>query len=153
MGAGPGRAYLRIGVELLYNLPGPRLYLSGFRVEALIEVHAAEIILRCKHEPYPPVALFLTGSHSFLVSGPGLRDRTISPLACGGRVRNFCRLTVAFLGTPAKPLSKVSYVQSVCYHVDESSRFGEDTKPSPLPTSLKTASPRTCRLHRRRYPA
>src|SRR5215216_2517628 len=80
MNAFPGRANLRVGVELLDDRPGPRLYISGHWIDTTIEIYATEVVLRSEHETYPTVALFLTGSHSLLVACPGLRGRTTSSL-------------------------------------------------------------------------
>src|SRR5215203_5827223 len=91
MNAGPGWANLRVGVEQLDDLPGPRLYLSGLRVQAAIKVHAAEVVLRREYEAYPTVVVFPTGSHSLLVARPGLRGRTTCPPARQRRVGDLRR--------------------------------------------------------------
>src|SRR5215212_1713083 len=78
----PGRANLRVGVELLDDRPGPRLYVPGHWIEATIQVYTAELVLRSEHEAYPTVALFLTGAHSLLVACPGLRGCTTCSLPC-----------------------------------------------------------------------
>src|SRR5215210_2928274 len=99
MNAGPGWAYLRVGVELSDDRPSPRLYLPGLWVEATIQVYAAEVVLRSEHEAYPTVAVFLTGSHGLLVASPGLRDRTTCSLSRKRRVGDLRRLAIALLRT------------------------------------------------------
>src|SRR5918994_7441730 len=103
MNACPGRADLRVGVELLDDRPGPRLYSLCQWIEATIEIYAAEVVLRSEHEAYPSVALFLTGSHSLLVACPGLRVRTTCSPPRDWGVGDLGRLTFTLLRTPAQP--------------------------------------------------
>src|SRR4028118_2346419 len=79
--ARPRWADLREGVQLLDDLLGPVLYLSRVRVEAVVQVNAAEVVFRREHETYTIVALFLTGLHSFLIAGPCLRGRAACSLS------------------------------------------------------------------------
>src|SRR5215212_4785914 len=125
MNTRPRRAYFGVGVELLYNLPGPRFYLSGLRVQTLIQVHAAQVVFGSEHEAYPIVAVLLADAYGLLIVRPSLRVCALGLLARARVIRYFCRVAVALFEAPAQPLSKVSHVECVCYHVLESSRRGE----------------------------
>ena len=70
--AGSRWAYLRVGVELLDYLLSPALYLSGLRVQAAVQINAAEVVFWREHEPYPVVAVLLCSLHGLGVAGPGL---------------------------------------------------------------------------------
>src|SRR5215207_9347882 len=114
MNACPGRADLRVGVELLDDRPGPRLYFLCQWIEATIEVYAAEVVLRSEHDAYPSVALFPTGSYSLLVACPGVRVRAAGPPTRYGGIRDLRRLAFALLRAPAHPLPQVPDVLRLC---------------------------------------
>src|SRR5215217_6645922 len=130
MHAGPGRANLCIGVQLLDNLLGPSLYLSGLRVQAAVQVHAAEVVLWREDEPDTVIAVLSVSAYGLVVSGPGRRVRASSFLASERAVGHLGWLAVALLRAPAQPLSKVSHVLSVCYHVGILEQAGS-TKSAP----------------------
>src|SRR5215213_2155725 len=146
MNAGPRGAYLGIGVELLDNRPGPRLYLTSHWIEATIQVYAAQIVLRREHEPDAVVAVRLADAYGLLVARPGFRVCALGFLTRARVIRYFRRLAVALLDAPAQPLSTVPYVECVCYHRYVPELGGEHRNAPRLARSLRTASPRNHRL-------
>src|SRR5688572_20186215 len=71
--AAPGRANLGVGVQLLYDLLSPAVYLACLGVQATIQVHAAERIVLAEHKAYATVTVLSARLYSFGVAGPGLR--------------------------------------------------------------------------------
>src|SRR5215211_1644543 len=101
----PRRAYLSEGVEFLDHLPRPALYLSGLRVQTLIQVHAAQIVFGSEDKAYAFVAVILADAYGLLVARPSFRVCALSFLACARVIRYFRRLAIALLDAPAQPLS------------------------------------------------
>src|SRR5829696_2531484 len=143
MNACPGRAYLRVGVELLDNLLGPALYLSGLRVQAAVQVNTAEVVVWREDEANAAVAVLLARCYGLLVRAPGLGVCATRPKARVRRVGDLRRLALACLGVPAQPLFEVSYVLSVCYHVGILELGGEHSRCAPRLAVSRTGSFRT----------
>src|SRR5215211_1364105 len=147
MDPGSRRRKLGVGIQVFDELLGPFLYLACLGVQAAVQVHTTEWVVLAEHKAYAAVTVFSVRLYGFGVAGPGLGVRAAGFLASKRGVRDLGRLAVALLDVPAQPLSEISYVLRLCYHVYESSRSGEDAKPSPLPTSLKTGCPRNSHRH------
>src|SRR5215217_1047114 len=144
--AGPGRAYLCVGAQIVDNLLSPALDLAGLRIQAVVKIHTAEIIVWCEDKTYPVVALLtaFAGAHGLFIVGPSLRVSAAGSLACQRGVRYLGRLTAALLGTPAHPLSKVLYVLGVYYHVGILKSDGEHSLVLPasgLSSTISSATP------------
>src|SRR5215217_5533957 len=103
--ATPAWANLGVGVQLLYDLPGPALYLACLGVQAAVQVHAAERVVLAEHEAYATVTVLSVRLYGFGVASPGLWVRGAGFLASERGVRHFGWFAVAPLDAPAQPLS------------------------------------------------
>src|SRR5215217_1569359 len=115
----PRRTYLCVGVKLLDDLLSPAFEVSSLRVQAAVQVHAAQVVFRREYEADAMVVVLSMGAHGFLIASPGLGVGAVGSPPRERTVWHFGWLAVALLGTPAQPLLKVLYVLRVRYH-DES---------------------------------
>src|SRR5215207_5115228 len=115
--ATPAWANLGVGVQLFYDLLSPALYLASVGVQAAVQVHAAERVVLAEHEAYASVTVLSVRLYGFGVAGPGLRVSGAGFLTSERGVRHFGGFAVAPLDAPAQPLSEVSYVACLYYHV------------------------------------
>src|SRR5215208_3128464 len=105
MNAAPGGADLGVGVQLLYDLLSPALYLASLGVQAAVQVHAAERVVFAEHEAYASVTVFSVRLYGFRVAGPSLWVRAAGFLTSERGVRHFGWFAVAPLDAPAQPLT------------------------------------------------